>query len=188
MMTSDASIYIPAIRGTIFSVRQGFWTIFEIIIDTLVICSITAFVVLSSGLWNTPGAAENPSGLPAAAFNHYFGPMVGYLVTISLLFFVLSTVIVIIFYGEKQAEFLFGLKFSRVMRYVYIASIFIGAVGGAKILWHFLDLLLAMIIIPNMFSIIILSGEVATLTKEFFTSEKYYLKDMKKGKIKKEEV
>ncbi len=163
-------------------VRQGFWTIFEIVIDTLVICSVTAFVILSSGLWSAEGALDNPSGIPAAAFNHYFGATGGYLVTFSLLFFVLSTVIVIIFYGEKQAEFLFGLKFSRVMRYVYLISIFIGAVGGARLLWQFLDLLLAMIIIPNMFAIIALSKEVVVLTKEFFTSEDYYLKDIKKDR------
>ena len=163
-------------------VRQGLWTIFEIVIDTLVICSVTAFVILSSGLWNAPGALDNPSGIPAAAFTHYFGTAGGYMVTLSLLFFVLSTIIVIIFYGEKQAEFLFGLKFSKVMRYVYLVSIVVGAIGGARMLWQFLDLLLALIIIPNMYTIIRLSGEVVTLTKEFFTSEKYYLKDIKKGR------
>ena len=170
-------------------VRQGLWTIFEIIIDTLVICSATAFVILSSGLWNAPGALDNPSGLPAAAFTHYFGAAGGYMVTISLLFFVLSTIIVIIFYGEKQAEFLFGLKFSKVMRYVYLGSIIIGAIGGARLLWQFLDLLLAMIIIPNMYTITRLSGEVVALTKEFFTTPgKYYLKDINENQPSKKEA
>ncbi|WP_026896312.1 alanine/glycine:cation symporter family protein [Clostridiisalibacter paucivorans] len=163
-------------------VRQGFWAIFEIIVDTLLICTATAFVVLSSGLWNAPGAMDNPSGMPAAAFSHYFGPIGGYVVTISLLFFVVSTLIVVIFYGEKQAEFLFGLKFSRVMRYVYLISIYIGAIGAAKLLWQFLDIMLATIILPNMIAVFLLHKDVVELTKEFFTSEKYYLKDIGKTK------
>lgn len=155
-------------------VRQGFWAIFEVIVDTLIICSMTAFVVLSSGIWSSPEAIANPSGMPAAAFGHYFGSIGSMIVTASLLLFVLSTVIVIIFYGEKQAEFLFGLKFSKVMRYVYLASIMVGAIGGAKELWQFLDILLALIIIPNVFAIIALSKEVVQLKDEFFGSEEFY--------------
>jgi AGCS family alanine or glycine:cation symporter len=164
------------------AVRQGFWGLFEIIVDTIIICSTTAFVVLSSGVWNAPGAMDNPSGLPAAAFTDFYGPIGGTVVTLSLLLFVVSTLIVIIFYGEKQAEFLFGLKFSRVMRYVYLASIFIGAIGGAKTLWIFLDIMLAMIIFPNMLALFLLHGEVRELTQEYFSSEKYYLKDIGKAK------
>lgn len=164
------------------AVRQGFWGIFEIIVDTLVICTTTALVVLSTDIWLQPGAMDNASGLPAAAFNNFYGPAGGMLVTISLLLFVVSTIIVIIFYGEKQAEFLFGLKFSRVMRYIYLASIVVGAAGGAKTLWIFLDIMLALIIFPNMFALFMLHGEVKDLTKEFFNSEEYYLKDIKKAK------
>lgn len=164
------------------AVRQGFWGLFEIIVDTIIICSTTAFVVLSSGVWNAPGAMDNPSGLPAAAFTEFYGPIGGTVVTLSLLLFVVSTLIVIIFYGEKQAEFLFGLKFSRVMRYVYLASILVGAIGGAKTLWIFLDIMLAMIIFPNMLALFLLHGEVRELTQEYFSSEKYYLKDIGKAK------
>lgn len=164
------------------AVRQGFWGIFEIIVDTLVICTTTALVVLSTDIWLQLGAMDNASGLPAAAFNNFYGPAGGMLVTISLLLFVVSTIIVIIFYGEKQAEFLFGLKFSRVMRYIYLASIVVGAAGGAKTLWIFLDIMLALIIFPNMFALFMLHGEVKDLTKEFFNSEDYYLKDVRKAK------
>lgn len=162
-------------------VRQGFWGLFEIIVDTLVICTTTAFLVLTTGLWEAPGAMENASALPAMAFNSFYGPIGGMVVSVSLLLFVISTIIVIIFYGEKQAEFLFGLKFAMVMRYVYLAAIVIGAIGGAQTLWIFLDILLAMIIFPNMFALFMLSGEVKDLTKEFFTSKDYYLKDI--GKV-----
>ncbi len=164
------------------AVRQGFWGIFEIIVDTLMICSMTAFVILTTNVWQTPGAIDNPSALPAMAFSEFYGPIGGFVVSASLLLFVVSTIIVIVFYGEKQAEFLFGLGFSRVMRYVYLGSIVLGAIGGAQFLWQFLDLLLAMIIFPNMLALFLLHKDVVELTKEFFSSEKYYLKDV--GKVK----
>lgn len=159
-------------------VRQGFWAVIGIVIDTLIICSATAFVVLSSGVWTADGAMDDPAALTTIAFREYFGYTGSLLVTISLIFFVLSTIVVIIFYGSRQAEYLFGLTAGRIMKAVYIVSIVIGAIGGAQMIWNFLDLMLAMILIPNMIAVLLLSGEVKRLTTEFFTSEKYYKKDI----------
>jgi len=159
-------------------VRQGFWAVIGIVIDTLIICSTTAFVVLSSGVWMADGAMDDPAALTTIAFREYFGYTGSLLVTISLIFFVLSTIVVIIFYGSRQAEYLFGLTAGRIMKAVYIVSIVIGAIGGAQMIWNFLDLMLAMILIPNMIAVLLLSGEVKRLTTEFFTSEKYYKKDI----------
>lgn len=159
-------------------VRQGFWAVIGIVIDTLIICSTTAFVVLSSGVWTADGAMEDPAALTTIAFREYFGYTGSLLVTISLIFFVLSTIIVIIFYGSRQAEYLFGLTAGKIMKAVYIASIVIGSIGGAQMIWNFLDLMLAMILIPNMIAVLLLSSEVKRLTTEFFTSEKYYKKDI----------
>jgi AGCS family alanine or glycine:cation symporter len=87
-----------------------------------------------------------------------------------------------VYYAEKQVEFLFGLKAAKLSRYVYIAAIYIGAVGGAKVLWHFLDISLAMIVIPNVLVLLLLSKEVVELKNEFFyTDGRYYLKDKAKG-------
>ncbi|SCY75705.1 alanine/glycine:cation symporter family protein [Alkaliphilus peptidifermentans] len=162
-------------------VRQGLWSVAEVFVDTIVICSATAFAVLVSGVWTSPGAMDNASGLTAIAFSNALGNVGGMIVTISLLLFVISTIVVLIYYGEKQAEFLLGLKFSRFMKYIYVASIFIGAIGGAKIIWQFLDITLAAIVIPNMIAILLLSSEVIELKNEFFTSTKYYLKDIGKS-------
>ena len=165
--------------------RQGFWGIMEIFIDTIVICSATGFAILISGVWTMPGALDNPSGLTAQAFTNSVGSIGGMIVTVSLLMFVYSTLIVLIYYGEKQGEFLFGLKFSKVLKYLYVLSIPVGAIGGAKVIWQFLDITLAIILIPNLIAIILLNKEVIELTKEFFSSEKYYLKDIgKKATVK----
>lgn len=161
-------------------VRQGFWAVMGIVIDTLIICSTTAFVVLSSGVWTEDGALDDPAALTTIAFEQYFGFAGSVLVTVSLIFFVLSTIIVIIFYGSRQAEFLFGLRAGFIMKFVYLASIVIGSIGGAQVIWNFLDLALAAILIPNVIAVLLLSGEVKKLKTEFFTSEEYYKKDIKK--------
>lgn len=163
-------------------VRQGFWAVIGIVIDTLIICSTTAFVVLSSGVWTQDGAREDPAALTAIAFSQYFGYTGSLLVTISIIFFVLSTIVVIIFYGSRQAEYLFGLRAGTVIKVVYIASIVVGSIGGAQMIWNLLDFMLAMILIPNMIAVLLLSGEVRRLTKEFFTSDKYYKKDKREEK------
>lgn len=165
-------------------VRQGFWAIIGIVFDTLIICTATAFVVLSSGAWTQKGAESNPSALTSIAFGEYFGVTGNYIVTICLIFFVLSTMIVLIFYGAKQAEFLFGLRAAKVMEFVYVAAIIVGAMGAAQTLWSFLDLALAAILIPNVIAVLLLSKEVKRLKDEFFTSQKYYLKDIKEDKEK----
>ncbi len=89
-------------------VRQGFWSVIGIVIDTLIICTTTAFVVLASGVRTGKNASIDPAALTTAAFQHYFGSGGGYFVSVSLVFFVVSTIMVVIFYGVKQAEFLFG--------------------------------------------------------------------------------
>ncbi|AJD90548.1 sodium:alanine symporter [Jeotgalibacillus malaysiensis] len=163
-------------------VRQAFWAVSGIVVDTLIICTATAFVVLSSGVWTDEGAMENSSALTTIAFAEYFGDFGSILVTVSLVFFVFSTILVVIFYGAKQAEFLFGLKASYAIQVVYIIAIVLGAVGAAEMIWNFLDIMLAMILLPNIFAILMMSNKVKELKNEFFTSDQYYLKDIGKNK------
>jgi len=155
-------------------VRQAMWGLFENVVDTLIVCTATALVVIVTGLYKTV-PADQAGTIPSLAFQSLLGPgLGGAIVTISITLFVLSTIIVIVFYGEKQAEYLFGTKFSKVMRIVYLASIFMGAYGGLEFLYQFLDLLLGIVIIPNMLGLLLLSGEVKELKDEFFSNPKYY--------------
>lgn len=159
-------------------VRQGFWGMFEVFIDTLVICTMTALVILTSGIWKSTDVIA--SGMTSKVFSDFYGPIGGYVVSISVLLFVISTIYVILFYGERLAEYLFGKTFSLIMRYVYLGACFVGAIGGLQFVWIFLDLLFGLSVIPNMIGVIGLSGVVVTLTKEYFSSDEYYLKDVKK--------
>ena len=158
--------------------RQGLWGITEIFLDTIVICTCTAFVVLSTGAWEDPAAASmEGAGLATFAFSSVFGKMGGYLITVSLMLFVFSTLIVLIWYGEKQAEFLFNSnKAAVIYRVICILLIPLGAVGAATYLWNFLDLSLAIILFPNLIAIVLLHKEITQATKEFFgTPGKYFL-------------
>jgi AGCS family alanine or glycine:cation symporter len=161
-------------------VRQGMWGMFGVFFDTLLICTVTALVVLSTGIW-TDGTI-NASAMPAQVFSNFYGPLGGIVVSASLLLFVISTIYVILFYGERLAEYLFGYKFSLVMRVVYLGACFAGAVGGLQFVWMFLDLLFGLSVIPNMIGVLGLTRVVAKQTKEFFSSEEYYLKDIKRYK------
>ena len=119
--------------------------------------------------------------MPSVAFSAVFGVAGDYFVTFCVFLFVLSTIIVITFYGEKQAEFLFGSTFAKYWKFVYVLAIFGGVFGGLQFLYKFTDLFLAFVIIPNMIAVIFLAGEVRALTKEFFnTPGKYYMADVKK--------
>lgn len=149
-------------------VRQAFWAISEIIVDTLVICTTTAFVVLVSGVWEEPDAKAQSAALTARAFEESFGPLGSAIVSIAMIFFVFSTIIVIIFYGSRMAEFIFGLTAGHIMKAIYIIAIVVGAVGVGTQLWNLLDLALAIVLIPNIIAVLILAPKVKQLTRDFF--------------------
>ncbi|KRG09312.1 alanine/glycine:cation symporter family protein [Staphylococcus sp. NAM3COL9] len=153
-------------------VRQAFWSVSEIVVDTLVVCSTTAFVVLVSGVWKSEDAKSQSAALTARAFEDAFGQFGSMSVSISMLFFVFSTVIVVIFYGSRMAEFLFGLTGAWIMKVVYVISLVVGALGAATQLWDLLDLALAIVLIPNVIAVLILSPKVKSLTIDFFENYK----------------
>ncbi|MBO1221755.1 alanine/glycine:cation symporter family protein [Staphylococcus nepalensis] len=153
-------------------VRQAFWGISEIVVDTLLICSTTAFVVLVSGVWKANDAKAQSAALTARAFENSFGEFGSMMVSISMMFFVFSTVIVVIFYGSRMAEFLFGLTAGWIMKGIYVLSIIVGALGAAQQLWDLLDLALAVVLIPNVIAVLMLSPKVKSLTTDFFKNYK----------------
>lgn len=161
-------------------VRQAMWGIFENVVDTLIVCTVTGLVVIITGVYLDIPASEAAT-MPSLAFQTLLGANLGSLiVTISIALFVVSTIIVIVYYGEKQAEYLFNTKFSKVMRVVYILAILAGAFGGLEFLYQFLDIMLALIIIPNMIGLLLLSGEVRDLKNEYFSNPEFY----EKAKVK----
>lgn len=171
-------------------VRQGMWGVFEVTVDTLMVCTITAICVLSTGMWTDANViAKGVGSIPSLAFASVFGTAGSIIVTICVILFVLSTIIVLVFYGAKQAEFLFGEKFANIWKYIYVLAVLAGAgvFGDLATLYSLTDFFLALVIIPNMITVIILAGDVRAKMKEFFnTPGKYYLADVEAKRLKKE--
>ena len=150
-------------------VRQGLWGIFEVFADTIVICSITAFCILMTGVWDS---GETGVVLATSAFNEGLYGYGGYIVSIGILLFAFTTQLGWSYYGEKCAEFIFGEKAILPYRIIWIPVIFIGATGGLEVLWDIADTFNGLMAIPNLIGVLGLSGVVIKLTKEFLKQEK----------------
>ncbi|WP_026571895.1 MULTISPECIES: sodium:alanine symporter family protein [Sediminibacillus] len=147
--------------------KQAIWGIVSVFVDTIVICSVSGIAVLVTGAWQDVGA-DDASNMITIAFADLFGnSFAGSFIAIFLLFFVLTTLGVLLFYGEKQVEYLFGLKVAKVMRIVYIVSVFVGAIGGLQFVWQFLDLVLAFVVLANIFPLLFLNKEVKAITEDY---------------------
>ena len=166
-------------------IRQAVWGVFEVTVDTLIVRTVTALLTLTTGMWTT---TEYETGAIAqAAFHNAFGTFGDYFVAICVFLFVFSTIVVSAFYGWRQAEFLFGVKFSKVWRYVYPVAMVLATSGiDLTMMYMITDGFLAAIMTPNMIGLIIMVPQVAKLQKEYFnTPGKYYLADKEAKKAKK---
>lgn len=166
-----------AAASTDHPVRQGLWGIFEVFTDTIVICSVTALAIISTGSWHSAvdSAGETLSGAPltiAAFTNGLPGDWGGPMVSIGLVLFAFSTILGWQYYGERCAEYIFGEKIIFPYKIIYLALTVIGATVELELLWGIADTLNGLMAIPNLIGIVALSGIVVKLTKEFFNDEK----------------
>ena len=153
------------------------------VVDTLIVCSVTALTILCSGVWTSD--VYEQGALAQAAFNSVFGPFGDIFVAFCVFLFVFSTIVVCVIYGQRQAEFLFGVKFSLWWRWVYVIFMVIATTGiDLTMMYMITDGFLAAIMVPNMIGLILLVGQVAELQKEYYnTPGKYYLADLEEKKI-----
>ncbi len=150
-------------------VRQGLWGVFEVFMDTIVICSITALSILVTGVWET---GESGAVLSAMAFDTGI-PVVGkYIVSIGLILFAYSTILGWEYYGERCLEYLFGTKPIFAYRIIWVIAVIVGAVGGLTFMWDLADTLNGLMAFPNLVGVLMLSPVVFKLTKEYFSSDK----------------
>jgi AGCS family alanine or glycine:cation symporter len=168
-----------AAASTDHPARQGLWGVFEVFMDTIVICTMTGLVVITSGTWKEVNT-QNAGSATARAFQLQYGKALGGgFLSICVLLFVLSTIIVITFYCRKQAENLFGLSAGKIVTVLCLGGILYGAFGKLDNLFAILDITLALVIFPNMIGLVLLSGKVKKLKDDFFSNPKYYPKAKK---------
>ena len=146
-------------------VRQGLVAMLGTFIDTLIVCSITGLVIVSSGVWT---GGEQGAALTSAAFAHALPSFGNYLVAIALAIFAFTTIIGWSFYGERCVEFLFGVKAIVPYRVLWIIAIPLGATLSLDFVWLVADTLNAMMAIPNLIALALLSPVVFKLTREYF--------------------
>jgi AGCS family alanine or glycine:cation symporter len=146
-------------------VRQGMWAVFEVFMDTLVVCTITGLVVIISGLW-TSGEVEGAEMTIKAFETGFKGAR--YIVTIGLTLFAFTTILGWSYYGEKCNEYLFGREIGIPFRVLYIIMAFVGSIGGLQAIWSITDTLNGMMAIPNLIGLVFLYKPFKNLVKDFF--------------------
>ena len=155
-------------------VEQAIWGVFEVFIDTVVICTITGLTVILSGVYLTPGGLEHfgSNGMAAvAAFNSILpGTLGGTVIQLSLLFFSFSTILGWSYYGERCWGFLTGENrtVKTLFKVLFSAMCVVGTLGSGSLMWNISDTLNGMMAIPNLVGLLLLSGVVAKLTRDYF--------------------
>lgn len=168
MVNSNSNVQEPA--------RQGFWGIFEVFVDTIIVCTMTALVILTSGVieLSTGKLAEGTTGdatLVAKAFDSVFsigGINIGSMfIAIAIFLFAFTTVLGWSHYGTKAWEFLFGVKSTFAYKIFFVLIIIFGAVMTSSLAWDISDTFNGMMMIPNLVGVIVLSPAVYKITKNY---------------------
>ena len=151
--------------------RQGLWGTFEVFFDSIVMCTITGLVIITSGLWCAdPMMTEG--AMSSAAFEQSI-PGGQYVVTVGLMLFAFATLIAWYYYGEKCVEYLFGARRGgrvaiRLYQVAYVAMVFAGCVANLDTVWELADFFNGLMAIPNLIALIALAPVIRRLSQDFF--------------------
>ena len=171
---------------TEYPVREGVVALLEPFIDTIIICTLTGLTIISTGAWqhtefyvsridpSFAGEILNGSLLTSLAFKEGLSWLIPFgdkIITLGVLLFAISTVISWSFYGDRATEYLFGEKAIPIYRILYIMFVFVGAIATLEAMWAFGDAALGFMTFPNLISIIMLSGVLKKMTKNYFEME-----------------
>jgi len=169
-----SSVMVHSNSNVVEPVQQGMWGIFEVFADTIIVCTMTALVVLTSGVYDlTTGqiAIEGATDatLVASAFNRVFswGNIGQKFVAVAMFLFAFTTVLGWSHYGSKAWEYLFGTKSVVVFKILHIITIIFGAVLTSSLAWDISDTFNGLMMMPNLIGVLALSGLVFKITKNY---------------------
>ncbi|MCH8528163.1 MAG: sodium:alanine symporter family protein [Kiritimatiellae bacterium] len=142
---------------------QGMWGIMEVFIDTILVCTLTALVILVTGAHTleVDGSALTGASLASAAFNLGLPGPGGLIVLVGLILFSYTTMLTWCFYGEQSLAYIFGDRAAKPYRFVFLGFLYIGAVGGLQLIWDIADTLNGLMAVPNLIALIALAGVIA---------------------------
>lgn len=149
-------------------VEQGVWGPVEVFLDTILVCTITALAIVMSGLWKS-GEFDGAS-LTVAAFQKMLPGNIGFYISIgSVVLFGFSCLISYYVYAEQAATYIFGKKSRFVIRVLWIVAVLVGSQSTLGFVWDLADTFNGLMIIPNLIGILLLSNEVVSLKKDYFS-------------------
>ena len=152
-------------------VKQGFFGVFEVFVDTILICTLTALVILCSGVDISYGAAAGAE-LTISGFTSTYGNWVSIFTAIAMCCFAFSTIVGWGLYGARCIEFLFGSRVNKPFMLVYSLVAIVGATMDLGLLWSIAETFNGLMAIPNLIAVFLLSGVVVKLVREYFENEK----------------
>lgn len=152
-------------------VKQGMWGIFEVFADTMLVCTMTAIVVLSSGAIDLEtglaAAGTNDATLVAQAFGNVFGKPGEWFIAIAMLLFAFTTVLGWSHYGSKAVEYLFGMLGVKIYKVIFVLLVVSGALMTSSIAWDISDTFNGLMMIPNLIGVITLSPVVVKIVRNY---------------------
>ena len=154
-------------------VKQGFFGIFEVFVDTIVICTLTALVILCSGVPVGYGQAAGAE-LTISGFTATYGGWVSIFTAIAMCCFAFSTIIGWGLYGARCIEFLFGTRVNKPFMLVYSLVAIVGATMNLGLLWSIAETFNGLMVIPNLIAVFLLSGVVVKMVKDYFNGIETY--------------
>ncbi|WP_281832099.1 alanine:cation symporter family protein, partial [Propionigenium maris] len=160
-------------------VRQGLVSMTGTFFDTIVVCTMTGLVLISSGYWNDPNLAG--AEVTNAAFSSLltFGGIGGLIVNIGIIFFAFTTILGWNYYGERCTVYLWGVKGIKYFKGIFIFLIAIGPFIRLELIWIIADIVNGLMAIPNLIGLIALSGVIISETREYFEELKEKEKEAK---------
>ncbi|PXV61949.1 AGCS family alanine or glycine:cation symporter [Halanaerobium congolense] len=154
--------------------KQGIVAMLGGFLDTIVICTMTALIIIMTGAWDSgiTGAA-----LTSKAFNIGLPGPGGFIVAFGLIFFSFSTILTWSYYGEKSFEYFFGSKVIMPYRYIWVAAVFLGAVSNLDVVWAIASAMNGLMIVPNLIAVLALSPSIFKEFNEYIDEEDKKLLD-----------
>ena len=167
-----SSVMVHAASNVKEPVQQGMWGIFEVFADTIVVCTLTALVILTTGVVDLESGAVlagvQDNALVGQAFTAAFGSFGPKFIAVSILLFAYSTTLGWSHYGTKAVEYLFGTAGSRIYKVVFVCMTVVGATMKLGLAWDLSDTFNGLMMIPNLIGVLALSGTVVDITRNYF--------------------
>ncbi len=166
-----SSVMVHSASNVKEPVRQGMWGIFEVFADTIVVCTLTALAVLTSGVMDLETghmiSTSEKTALVAEAFEGTLGAFGGWFIAIAITLFAFSTVLGWSVYGSKAFEYLFGTKAIMVYKVIFVVFIVFGATMDLTLAWDLSDTFNGLMAMPNLIGVLALSGTVMKITRNY---------------------